>query len=183
MSFKNATLTPTFYGYEFQIHLIAEKFGTVYLSPVDWGDREGFTTPVSLLSMLARGDVEAEGIKVVDRKPPFTTFSIQGFTGGTIKIHDNFRNFIISVSHNGNFIKGLVALGVIDEMIGNLVKSAKKIKPEDASDLPDNDEVIKVLMDMGYKKPVIKKALNQTDLSGCTTAEEKIKKTIANMAE
>jgi hypothetical protein len=119
----------------------------------------------------------------VDRKPPFTTFSIQGFTGGTIKIHDNFRNFIISVSHNGNFIKGLVALGVIDEMIGNLVKSAKKIKPEDASDLPDNDEVIKVLMDMGYKKPVIKKALNQTDLSGCTTAEEKIKKTIANMAE
>lgn len=185
VSLKKATLTPAFYGYEYQIHLMAEKFGSVYLGPVEWGEREGFTTPISLLSMLGRGLVEAPGIKVVDRIPPFTTYSVQGFTGGTVKIHDNFREFIIANSYNGNYVKGLVSLGVIDEVIANLIKTKKKLKPEDEdiSDLPDNDEVIETLLDMGYKKPAVKKALNKTDLSGCVSLEDKIKKTIANMAQ
>ncbi len=166
-----------FHGYEYTTKVEAEGLGSFYLGPALGGEREGFTTAIGLLSLLAKGEMEAPGIAVAGRGSPFTIFVVQGFEE-TVVVHDSFGNFIKHISEEKSLGEALLGKGLIDKDTARLVEEkAKSPLPQlvgAGEIIPDNSDIVAALQGLGYKKNEIQEAMEAANLSGAICLEEKI---------
>ncbi len=167
-------------GYAVEVQGEGEKLGVLYLEQPEWLTPGIFTTPIALLSLLAKGDLEAPGITVTEHDYLFTTFVIQGFEE-EVEIYDGFRKFIKDVGNKGPLAQGLLAMGLVDKVTANLVEEKGKlplppVSGSEASGKEGSDEVdlVAALEALGYKKEEIKKMVDATPLSPNMPLEEKV---------
>ncbi len=154
-----------------------EKLGVLYLEHLEWLTPGTFTTPIALLSLLAKGDLEAPGITVTEHGYLFTTFAIQGFEE-EVEIYDGFRKYIKDISKDKPLAEALLAKGLIDE------DTAKFVEKKAALPLPqllgggqpfsDDSDVMSALEGMGYKNGDIDEAMGNAPLSPEMSLEEKV---------
>ncbi len=93
----------------------------LYLEQPEWLTPGVFTTPIALLSLLTKGDLEASGIIVTEHGFPFTTFAIQGFEE-EVEVYEGFRIFIKDIAKDQPLAEVLLAKGLIDEDTAKLVE-------------------------------------------------------------
>ena len=175
-----------FSGFEYGIKMKAEKLGSLYLGPVEWCRQEVFRTPIVLLSILAKGELEQPGITVIKHGSSFTTFKVQGFEG-EVKIHDEFRKFIENMAKGQQLAEGLLTKGIIDKDTAKLIEAKRKQSLSSGSPetylitTVDNNDVIDKLKDMGFKETEINEALNATELLTGMSLDEKVKTIVKNI--
>ena len=154
-----------------------EKLGTIYLGPVDFDTYSSFTTPIALLSLLAKGDLEAPGISVIEQGFSVTTYAIEGFEE-EVEIYDDFRAFIKAIAKDQPFSEALLAKGLIDEGVAKLVEEKAKMPLPQVlgagQTFSDDSDVIAALEAMGYKNKDIKEAMEAASLSPFMPPEEKV---------
>ncbi len=181
--------TREFRGYKYSYSLKAGDLGSFYLQPMHWDCQNGFTIPIALLAVLAKGELEGNGIEVVERSSPFTTFAIEGFEDEIIELHDDFRKFIKDIAKEQSLAQGLLAKGLIDKDTARLVaeKAALPLPQKTGAQASaghstvDNSDVTSALEAMGYKKKEIQEMIGNVELSPGMSAEEKIRAVLKNM--
>lgn len=158
-----------------------EKLGVLYLEQPEWLTPGTFTTSIALLSLLAKGDLEAPGITVTEHGYLFTTFAIQGFEE-EVEIYDGFRKYIGYIAKDKPLAETLLAKGLIDEDTAKLVEGkGSLLLPQvlgTGQTFSDDSDVIAVLENMGYKKGEIKGMLETAKLSPEMSLEEKVEKVL-----
>ncbi len=180
--------TKEFRGYKYSYSLKAGDLGSFYLEPMQWNYQEGLATPIALLAILARGELEGNGIEVTERNSPFTTFTIEGFQEETIELHDGFRKFIKDIAKEQSLGQALLTKGLTDEDTAALVAEkamlplAEKTGAQASAgrSTVDNSDVISALEAMGYKKREIQEMVGNAELSPGMSTEEKIKAVLKN---
>jgi len=184
------TFTKEFQGYEYKMMVKAEELGYSYLRPVQWEDQqEGFTTPLSLLSILATGELEDDGIEVMEQNGSKIEHCIRGYDDDCTEINEQFRQFIIDVAKDKPLAQGLLASGVIDEVTAKLIDGKSKVTSPPLVGVQTNakkindSEVVAALEAMGYKKAEIKVGMDATHLSLDMSLEEKVKAVLKNMGK
>jgi len=166
-------------GYTVEVQAEGEKLGTFYLGPVEWLTPGTFTTPIALLSLLAKGELEGLGITVTDCSPPFTTFAVQGLEE-EVEVSDDFRKFIQDIAKEKPLAQALLDKGVIEGDTGKLVE-AKWDQPlplnGKASDAggADLESVVGKLVELGWTDADAKKAVENTTFPYGATIEDKVK--------
>jgi len=164
-------------GYTVRVQGEGEKLGTIYLGPVDCDTYSSFTTPIALLSLLAKGDLEAPGISVIEQGFSVTTYAIQGFEE-EVEIYDDFRRFIKDIAKDQPFSEALLAKGLIDEDVAKLVEGKAALPLPQllgaGQTFSDDSDVIAELEAMGYKNEEIKEAMETASLSPTMPLEEKV---------
>lgn len=164
-------------GYTVEVQGEGEKLGTLYLEQFEWLTPGSFTTPIALLSLLAKGELEAPGIEVTEHGFPFTTFAIQGFEE-EVEIYDDFRKYIGDIAKDKPLAETLLAKGLIDEDTAKLVEEKAKLPLPQmlgaGQTFSDDSDVISALEAMGYKNKEIKEAMEDASLSPTTPLEEKV---------
>ncbi len=112
-----------FHGHECTITVKTQDLGCFYLDPVEWGDdQEGFSTPVALLSMLSEGKLEDDGIEIIETADTRVGYIVRGYQGEYVEIDQKFRQFIIDITKDSTLAKGLLASGVIDELMADMIR-------------------------------------------------------------
>ncbi len=91
-----------------------EELGQIYIGPEEWEGELGFRTPLVLLPVLARGDHGGNGVSVVRRSAPLTTFAVDGFDEEVV-VHDDFARFIKKIAAKQPLQRALLSRGLIDE--------------------------------------------------------------------
>ncbi|MBI4303953.1 MAG: hypothetical protein HY665_06405 [Chloroflexi bacterium] len=188
ISIIGTEFTKEFNGHKYGMKLARENPGVLYVGPVVWSTEEGFLTPTRLLSFLAKGELEAPGIEVVDRSPPVTRFCIDGFDGETVEVRDDFRNFIAGMSAKGNLWDNLLSIHLIDKLAASLI-TAKEIpapvavlgQSSGTQSADNNGDVASALQDMGYKKDEVEKAIETAKLLHGMAFEEKLKAVVKKL--
>jgi len=164
-------------GYTVEVQGEGEKLGVLYLEQPEWLTPGSFTTPIALLSLLAKGDLEAPGIAVTEHGFPSTTFAIQGFEE-EVEVYDDFRKFIKDIAKDKPLAEALLAKGLIDGDTAKLLEEKAALPlpkvPGAGQTFSDNSDVIAVLESMGYKKEEIKGMLENAKLSPEMSLEEKV---------
>ena len=178
-----------FHGYEYQMRSESEELGYFYLGKVEWDDQEAFTTPIALLSMLAEGKLEDEGIEVMAHDGSSISFWVSGYDEGFTKIAQGFRQFIIDTAKNKTVAQGLLAAGVIDNLLAQLVEEKVKLPlPQLTSagagageSTIDNSGVLGALESLGFKAVESKKAIEATHLTPGMSLEERVQAVLKNI--
>ena len=167
-------------GYTVEVQGGGEKLGTIYLGPVDFDTSDSFTTPIVLLSLLAKGDLESPGITIIEQGFSSTTYTIQGFEKEVV-VDDNFRRFIKDIAKDKLLGEALLAKGLIEEDTAKLVEEKGKLPlpPVSGSETigkegADEGDLVTALGALGYKKEEIKKMVDATPLSPNMPLEEKV---------
>lgn len=164
-------------GYTVEVQGEGEKLGAIYLGPADCDTSGSFTTPIALLSLLAKGDLEAPGITVIEQGFSSTTYAIQGFEEEVV-VDDDFRRFIKDIAKDQPFFEALLAKGLIDEDVAKLVEEKAKLPLPQllgaGQTFSDDSDVIAELEAMGYKNEEIKEAMEAASLPPTTPLEEKV---------
>ncbi|MBA7667466.1 hypothetical protein ES703_75555 [subsurface metagenome] len=164
-------------GYTVKVQGEGEKLGTIYLGPVDCDTYSSFTTPIVLLSMLAKGDLEVPGISVINQGFSVTTYAIQGFEE-EVEIYDDFRRFIKDIAKDQPLAKALLAKGLIEEDVAKLVEGKASLPLPQVlgaeQTFSDDSDVIAKLEVLGYKNEEIKDAMEAASLSPATPLEKKV---------
>ncbi len=180
--------TKEFRGYKYSYSLKAGDLGSFYLEPMQWNYQEGLATPIALLAILARGELEGNGIEVTERNSPFTTFTIEGFQEETIELHDGFRKFIRDIAKEQSLGQALLTKGLTDEDTAALVAEkamlplAEKTGAQASAgrSTVDNSDVASALEAMGYKKREIQEMVGNAELIPGMSTEEKLKAVLKN---
>ena len=184
------TFTKEFHSYEYQMKIEAEDLGCFYLGPIEWDDQEGFSTPLALLSLVATGKVEGDGIEVMEIDGSSMSFYIRGYDEAFTEIDERFRQFLIDMTKDKTLSQGLLASGVIDELTAQLVEQKAKLPLPHAvgpqasagQTIDDNSDVIATLEAMGYKKGEIQAGMDSTHISPAMSLEEKVKAVLKNVS-
>lgn len=178
-----------FLGYRGEIAVPGCEVGCFYVvPPVEWDTQLGFTTPIALLSVLAKGQLEAPGVTVIERSSPFTRFVVQGLSE-QVELHDAFRRFISDISKERSLSQSLLAQGWVDE------DTAKLIEGKDELPLPqlagvqisttqttiDNSALEATLESLGYRKQEVTALLASTDFSPNMTPQDKLQAVLKNI--
>ena len=154
-----------------------EKLGVLYLEQPEWLTPGCFTTPIALLSLLAKGDLEAPGITVTAHGYLSTTFAIQGFEE-EVEVYDDFRKFIRDIAKDKPLAETLLSKGLIDTDTAKLVKEKAMLMVQQSlgtgETFSDDSDVITKLEGMGYKNGDIEGAMEATKLSPEMSLEEKV---------
>jgi hypothetical protein len=172
--------TNEFCGYQYDLMTVPEELGSFYLGPVDWVEREGFSTPIVVLSLLSDGKLESDGIEIVEHERSSTILHLRGYDDEFVEVKEHFRNFIVDLAKEKGLAQGLLAKGVIDGLTARLVEEKAKLSlppvsgPEPSSE-ESTDDVISALEAMGYKKGEIKAAIKAAQFSPGMSLEEKVK--------
>ncbi|MBI2859865.1 MAG: RuvA C-terminal domain-containing protein [Chloroflexi bacterium] len=165
----------TFSGFDFSLTLTPEDLGDLWLGPVWWNSEDGFTTPLSLLEVLASDDLEAPGVTILSHDGQRTVYSVEGFDKGTVKIRATFAKFIKSLGKH--VPEALVSMGLIDQGTAKLTKS--KTKPAaDTKALTTNStsaEAVSKLMELGMTEADAKDAVAHTHCPPQATTEDIVK--------
>lgn len=168
-------------GYTVEVQGEGEELGTIYLGPVDCDTDSSFTTPIALLSLLAKGDLEAPGISVIEQGFSVTTYAIQGFEE-EVEIYDDFRRFIKDIAKDQPLAEILLAKGLIDKDTAKLVEEKVKLPlpqvPGAGQPFSDNSNVKIALEGMGYKNGDIDEAMEDAPLFPEMSLEEKVEKVL-----
>jgi hypothetical protein len=184
MELAETTITRVFCGYEYQIPVKSQELGHCYLCPASWYRQVGFTTPIGLLAILTKGELEDEGIRVTKKDGTSISFLIHGYAS-EVTISTKFYQFIMDVSRDKPLAEGLQAAGVIDTLTARLVQqkisalsspAAAKAPAGEASD--DNGEVEARLGSMGFKETEIKKMIGSAQLLPGMSIDDKIKEAL-----
>jgi len=109
-------------GYSVDVQAAGEKLGSIFFGPREWLILGSFTTPVALLRLLAKGELEGPGISVTQCWPPYMTFAIQGFDE-EVEVCDDFVRFIRDISKEKPLLQALVDRGLIDADTAKLAES------------------------------------------------------------
>ena len=167
-----------------EVHLKLEEtkpLGFFYLGPIHWENQEGFTTPITLLAVLAGGKLECDGIELIKHDGSCFCFLIQGYEDGYIDIHQQFRQFIIDTAKEKGLAEGLLAKGMIDDIIAKLLTEkvllplpAVSTKKDNGQFTGNDDDLLATLQSMGYPTPKIKAAMESINLSPTITFKKKI---------
>jgi hypothetical protein len=142
-----------------------ENLGKLYGGPEFWKCQDAFTTPLSLLALLAWGKPEQPGVEVVRRDAPWTTYKILGYLD-EISLHDDFRRFIHDMVKNTSLDKALLDRGMCDTETSLLIKQKmdKLKEPEAPAAVPqksvepgietgdDFSDMVTALAGLGYAK-------------------------------
>lgn len=154
-----------------------EKLGVLYLEHPEWLTPGIFTTPIALLSLLAKGDLEAPGITVIEHDYLSTTFVIQGFEE-EVEIYDDFRKYIGDIAKDKPLAEILLAKGLIDKDTAKLVEEKVKLPLPQVlgagHTFSDDSDVKTALEGMGYKNGDIEVAMEDAPLSPEMSLEEKV---------
>ena len=163
--------------YTAEVEAEGEKLGVLYFEQSEWLTPGTFTTPIVLLSLLAKGDLEAPGITVTEHGYLFTTFAIQGFEE-EVEIYDGFRKYIGYIAKDKPLAETLLAKGLIDEDTAKLVEEKAKLPLPQVlgagQPFSDNSDVKAALEGMGYKNGDIDEAMGNAPLSPEMSLEEKV---------
>jgi len=164
-------------GYSVEVQGEGEKLGVLYLEQPEWLTPGSFPTPIALLSVLAKGDLEAPGIAVTEHGFPFTTFTIQGFEE-EVEIDDNFRKFIKDIAKGQPLAEALLAKELIDGDTAKLVEEKASLPFPQVlgakQTFSDDSDVIAELEILGYKTEEIKEAIEAANLLPSMPFEEKV---------
>lgn len=154
-----------------------EKLGVLYLEQPEWLTPGIFTTPIALLSLLVKGDLEAPGITVIEHDYLSTTFVIQGFEE-EVEIYDDFRKYIGDIAKDKPLAEILLAKGLIDKDTAKLVEEKVKLPLPQVlgagHTFSDDSDVKTALEGMGYKNGDIEVAMEDAPLSLEMSLEEKV---------
>ncbi len=182
-------ITTTRYGYDFKVHCSPEKLGRVYSGPEFWECQNAFTTPLSLLALLAWGKAELPGVETIRRVVPWTVFRVEGFPD-EISLHDDFKRFVCDMVKKTSLDKALLDRGMCDKETAELVKEKleKLQEPKAPSAVPgtsvgpgneaghNHSDLVAALTGLGYAKAeAIKGAKHVCSKSPEETMENKIK--------
>ena len=154
-----------------------KKLGVLYLEQPEWLTPGTFTTPIALLSLLAKGDLEAPGITVIEHGYLSTTFVIQGFEE-EVEIYDDFRKYIGDIAKDKPLAEILLAKGLIDKDTAKLVEGKASLPlPQvlgTGQAFSDDSDVKTALEGMGYKNGDIEGAMEDAPLSPEMPLKEKV---------
>ncbi|GAJ24752.1 unnamed protein product, partial [marine sediment metagenome] len=143
----------------------------------EWLTPGTFTTPIALLSLLAKGDLEAPGITVTEHGYLSTTFVIQGFEE-EVEIYDDFRKYIGDIAQDKPLAEILLAKGLIDKDTAKLVEGKASLPlPQvlgTGQTFSDDSDVKTALEGMGYKNGDIEGAMEDAPLSPEMSLKEKM---------
>ena len=160
--------------YTAEVEAEGEMLGVLYLEHSEWLTPGIFTTPIALLSLLAKGDLEAPGITVTEHDYFLTTFAVQGFEE-EVEIYDGFREYI---AKDKPLAEILLAKGLIDKDTAKLVEEKVKLPlPQvlgTGQAFSDDSDVKGALEGMGYKNGDIDEAMGNAPLSPKMSLEEKV---------
>jgi len=163
--------------YTAEVEAEGEKLGVLYFEQPEWLTPGTFTTPIALLSLLAKGDLEAPGITVTEHGYLLTTFAIQGFEE-EVEIYDDFRKYIGDIAKDKPLAEILLAKGLIDEDTAKLVEEKVKLPLPQVlgagHTFSDDSDVKAALEGMGYKNGDIEGAMEDAPLSPELSLKEKV---------
>lgn len=173
--------TRAFCGFEYKLAMGAEELGDLYLGPVAWDRQEGFTTPITLLAILARGEVEGGGIQLTKKDGSSITFLVPGYDG-EVTVSTRFRQFIVGVSAGNTLASGLLGAGVIDALVARLLqdKMAALSPPPTAGVQCVNasggkGDLEAALEGMGYSQKEIEEMIKGANLPPWMPIEDRVK--------
>lgn len=174
-------VTRTFCGYEYRLVLGTGAIGDLFLGPVGWRSRKGFTTPIALLPVLARGDVEGEGIQVMKNDRSSITFLVPGYDG-EVTVSTLFRQFLMSACAGKDLAGGLHGAAIIDDLTAQILErkmgSASLVAPARASADGSTDDSLQLetaLATMGYSAAEIKAMMARVHLLPGMSAEDRVR--------
>ncbi|MFC1972309.1 RuvA C-terminal domain-containing protein [Chloroflexota bacterium] len=178
---KAKTVTKTFYGCDFNSQMsISGLLGKVYLEPCLWERTLGIVIPLVLLLMVARGEMERSGIQVIERKPPLTTFEIQGFDE-EVTLHDDFLRFIKDITKNHSLPQALLSRQLIDTGTFHLLETKIGILSEEggmvkgAGELYLVEKAVEKLVSMGWTEKDAEEAVKKEALHQAVSVEALVK--------
>lgn len=175
------TETKVFCGYEYPLVMEGEKLGSLDLDPVPCGRREGFITPLALLALLSKGQVEGDGIQVSKKDGSSISFLVTGYDG-EVTISTRFRAFIIDLSKDKPLADALLGAGVIDNLTARLVQQKMSaLSPPATAGVPagdDTNEVEAALEVMGYREREVRQMIQRAQLAPGMSIEDKVKEVL-----
>jgi hypothetical protein len=184
MELAETGITKSFYGYEFHTSVENQALGHCYVGPASWYRQVGFVTPVALLAVLAKGEVEGEGIQLTKQDRSSMSYVIAGYEN-QVTISTKFYQFIMDVSRDKPLVEGLRAVGVIDKLTAEIIqKKVSALSPPATAGVPadkasdDNSEVEAELENMGYTKAEIAEMIENAHLPTGMSVKDKIKKVL-----
>ena len=99
-----------------------ERLGEVIIQKKNYEPAGELSVPISLLCLLISDQLEAQDIEVTSICDNYTVYRVRGFKG-EVAIHDDFRRFLRDICHENGLVKGLLAWGLIDKQIAEIVET------------------------------------------------------------
>lgn len=110
------------YNYHgFTMKLDEERLGEVIIQK-QYEDVGEVSVPISLLSFLITDELEAKGIEVTSMHDGYTEYLVSGYKG-EVTIHSDFRRFLRDICQENRLVRGLLAWGLIDNQIAEIVEA------------------------------------------------------------
>ena len=155
-----------------------QKLGATYLV-VNWSLDGNFSTPIVLLRAFTEGKMEDQGITVIDRTGPMTTFSIEG--ADVVEVSDNFRAFVKKITGKKPLWDSLLGIGIIDDTTAQLLKGKWDQSPVPGSGDEEKklEEAVGRLMVLGYTETGAKEALKSIAFPAGSSIDEIVKVILA----
>lgn len=111
------------YNYSgFTLKLEEERLGEVIIQKENYEPAGELSVPISLLCLLVSDQLEAQGIEVTSICDNYTVYRVRGFKG-EVTIHHDFRRFLRDICHENGLVNGLLAWGLIDNQIAEIVET------------------------------------------------------------
>lgn len=170
--------TIVFSGYEYPLVMKGEKLGSFDLGCVPCGRQAGFITPLALLALLSKGQVEGDGIQVSRKDGSSISFLVTGYDG-EVTISTRFRAFIIDLSKDKPLADALLGAGVIDNLTARLIQQKMSaLSPPATAGVPagdDTNEVEAALEVMGYREREVRQMIQRAHLAPGMSLEDKVR--------
>jgi hypothetical protein len=167
-------------GYLYKQIVTAQNLGSFCFGPVRWNSGEGFATPVVLLHLLSKGQLEGKGIQVNERNSDSITFHVDGFDKDEVRLHDSFIRLIKDLSAKQPIVAALVAKGFIDNdtailMEKNLDGQPSVEKKHNEELKPDPGKVVTKLTELGWTEADAQKAVSKVAFPPGASVDEILK--------
>lgn len=99
-----------------------EGLGEVIIQKKNYEPAGELSVPISLLCLLISDQLEAQDIEVTSIYDNYTVYRVRGFKG-EVTIHHDFRRFLRDICHENGLVNGLLAWGLIDDQIAEIVET------------------------------------------------------------
>jgi len=180
LSTKDANNMKAIGGYVYKQIVTAQNLGFLYFGPVLWSSGEGFATPVVLLYLLSKGQLEGKGIQVNERNSDSITFHVDGFDKDKVRLHDSFIRLIRNLPVKQPIVAALVAKGFFDNDTAILMEKKldgqPSVEKKHKSELKaDPGKVVTKLTELGWTETDAQKAVSKVAFLPGASVDEILK--------